>query len=1141
MFFGYGWRQMYIKNKPEQNYCCRLKKPHNSNSQTLIKHRIMTKIPPSFLKSLDEIAIANFYEAKQRYILHLGESLIMHLSSFVLAEYRDSGLTYLKVEKEIFNMKKSLSLGVYVGWIRDTAQFLDNNNKQSRIHDLLMKPQINEEFSRFINSFETFKKALETSEGESVLSTAEKLLKNASTKQVSMNDFLNAFVQLRNKIAHPIYEVKSRPGKMISWPFNDEYYSFILPPLESGVKRMIDELRGIWEYDQFVVSEVDKEKVILNEENGSLSKTLPISQDVSEELKVLINNENHLLVNDWSALLKPKQEALNAIQEEQEQIKKIGSLAELKNNVVHCLDDGQISVDEFKFLESITKSKLHMSSDELREFIMSAANEIGIENPFPEVDNRFIEAIDKAIKSKSYNDLILKLIGEQYGVTAGEFDKHVDSRAYALGLSPSEARQSDNYNFDSQELKLYQSLAMSRMWLMSIAKLNEGNNFKIDGDSRATGTKEYWHKFAFKSVQNYVEHKLKKLQQAGGLEWTTKQNQWQIGNMTSYAWCSFYPLNAPTKAALALHVSAYSDGSIAIGFLPDWKDQRDLDHFGLLQYHTRLNLQRFFKKYNEELKKYPDLVLWNRITETSYAPIIETLEKYPWYFETDYHFEQIQFFQAMTRTLDHPAIVSESFDIIFNLFNALIPEITNDYLNNLASLNDPLDSQSAVLISLCNSTKEILNGYLKDNSIIETTSEAKQGLIGIKIQEKKEGAPVILQMRFTADYSNSNIHFDIRVQCGNKHNEFHDEIDNILSTLALQVDGVERLYRHSCLIFRKTFSDISQHTDNVLVLVEQFLSNFTISLAKNNIQILGLKPQLRNEEEWKSKLTPVLDELIQSEQHYFSNSIKKERDANKNLLFLDYVSSNKKHGAHWLGYGIDWNDSQNPQWLMMMKLENSIEGSALANKMDEFSKPHDYELNYSGSLPDRSEAKWMIDSIVDDNISSSSDYNRNHNARLARLNSEHKYANWSAKICDTQQWIQVKLDSMSYVWEVAVQGRFNRDQWVTQFDIAISDDGKNWTKIAENCDGPQSGNDIVYFTFEKAQLAQYVRIIPLAWKGWISMRFDVKASPVQPNKITLAKRWSLVDASVDSILELTRKEINEVSNYFNGDFSIKSA
>ena len=107
---------------------------------------------------------------------------------------------------------------------------------------------------------------------------------------------------------------------------------------------------------------------------------------------------------------------------------------------------------------------------------------------------------------------------------------------------------------------------------MGIAKLNVGSNFKIDGDSNDSKTKEYWHKFAFNSLQKYIEHKLKSLQQEGGLQWTTKQNQWQIGNMTSYAWCSIFPLNAPTKAALALHVSAYSDGSIATGFLPDWKD-----------------------------------------------------------------------------------------------------------------------------------------------------------------------------------------------------------------------------------------------------------------------------------------------------------------------------------------------------------------------------------------------------------------------------------------------------------------------------------------------------------------------------------------------------------------------------------------
>lgn len=1101
----------------------------------------MTHIPKSFLKSLDEIALANFHEAKQRYILHLGESLIMHLSSFVLAEYRDSGLTFLKVEKEFFNKKNSLSLGVYLGWIRDTAAFMAANQKPSLIHEYLTQKHPNAELSHFIVAYENFKKVIESTEPEPMLEQAQKLMKGSTIPATNLYIFLDVFVQLRNKIAHPIYEIDNKKGKgrTISWPFNDDYYRFILPPLEAAIKKVMDDLRELWEYDQFVVSEVEKNTIVLSDISGSASRSIASPRPISEELKVLLNKDNHLLINDWSELFKPKEEAIAELQREQEELRKISSISELKNNIVHCLDDGQISLEEFKFLESITKSKLRMDSNELRELIIVTANEMGIEDPFPEVDNRFIEAIDKAIKGRAFNALVLKLMGEQYGVTADDFEKLVDARAYALGVSPAEARQSDYHQFDTQGLKLYQSLAMARMWLMSIAKLNTGENFKIDGNSNDIKTKEYWHKFAFKSLQLYAEYKLKTLQQEGGLQWTTKQNQWQIGNMTSYAWCSIYPLDAPTKAALALHISAYSTGDVAVGFLPDWKDQRDMEHFGLLQYHTRKNLRRFFDKYLKEFYKYPDLVLWDRMTEKSFAPITEVIEKHPWYFETDYSFEQIQFSQTFLRTIEQPGLLSESFDIAFNLFNALIPEITQDYLLALPELNDVLAKQEADLLSLIGEAKAILAEYTGNIESIEMETDTKRGLLGFYLQEKKDGAPLYIQLRFTADYNDSKVHCDFKVRCSHNQEELHALIDEQLSSLTFEQLPFERLYRKSCLILRRTMEQVGPDSALVLNSFRLFMQTLTERLATHNIQILGLRPVVSDGVASMSMANEVLDVILVSEKDRFSNNLKKERNISNRLMYLDYNNSNKKHGNHWLGYGIDWRNTQDPHWIIKLHLQNTLTGASLASKMEAFAAANSYTTHNSSMKPDYKNAAWRIEQAKDEQITASSEYNRNHAARLSRLNSEHKYANWSARTCDENQWIQLDTGALSFVWEVAVQGRFNREQWLTRFDLLTSENGKDWQIVAENRQGPSGCDDIIYVTLDKPTAARYVRIHAREWHGWISLRFDVKTSEIEPGQLTIEKRRKLDNETVESLTSFTKEELQSIYKEFTGDFSIK--
>ena len=56
----------------------------------------------------------------------------MHLSAFLIAEYKNSGVIHLDLEKAFIKNNKNLSFGVYLCFIRESVKFLNQINKQSK-------------------------------------------------------------------------------------------------------------------------------------------------------------------------------------------------------------------------------------------------------------------------------------------------------------------------------------------------------------------------------------------------------------------------------------------------------------------------------------------------------------------------------------------------------------------------------------------------------------------------------------------------------------------------------------------------------------------------------------------------------------------------------------------------------------------------------------------------------------------------------------------------------------------------------------------------------------------------------------------------------------------------------------------------
>ena len=72
------------------------------------------QLPKGLSKTINDLARTREKAAKQKYLLDLGESLVMHLSAFLIAEYKNSGVIHLELEKAFIKNNKNLSFGVYL-------------------------------------------------------------------------------------------------------------------------------------------------------------------------------------------------------------------------------------------------------------------------------------------------------------------------------------------------------------------------------------------------------------------------------------------------------------------------------------------------------------------------------------------------------------------------------------------------------------------------------------------------------------------------------------------------------------------------------------------------------------------------------------------------------------------------------------------------------------------------------------------------------------------------------------------------------------------------------------------------------------------------------------------------------------------
>lgn len=101
--------------------------------------------------------------------------------------------------------------------------------------------------------------------------------------------------------------------------------------------------------------------------------------------------------------------------------------------------------------------------------------------------------------------------------------------------------------------------------------------------------------------------------------------------------------------------------------------------------------------------------------------------------------------------------------------------------------------------------------------------------------------------------------------------------------------------------------------------------------------------------------------------------------------------------------------------------------------------------------------------ISDGQISASSFFGNSYRPSVARLflqRTEHLGGGWSALTYDSNQWLQVDLNSQYRVTRVATQGKNGQDQWVTTYKLQYKEDGGSFQNYKEQ----GQSNDKVEYT-----------------------------------------------------------------------------
>ncbi|XP_033109609.1 EGF-like repeat and discoidin I-like domain-containing protein 3 [Anneissia japonica] len=158
--------------------------------------------------------------------------------------------------------------------------------------------------------------------------------------------------------------------------------------------------------------------------------------------------------------------------------------------------------------------------------------------------------------------------------------------------------------------------------------------------------------------------------------------------------------------------------------------------------------------------------------------------------------------------------------------------------------------------------------------------------------------------------------------------------------------------------------------------------------------------------------------------------------------------------------------------------------------------------------------------IHSDQLTASSERTSYYKAYRGRLNTVPDAGGagaWAAKYINQNQWIEADLGAIKGVIGVITQGRSNVNQWVKTYKVYYSTDGKNFTSVLgssgqdETFNANYDQNTEVTNIFNSVVYAQFIRINPISWYVYISLRFELLG--IAPLDITMFSAIPLISSN----------------------------
>lgn len=1091
-------------------------------------------LPKSLKNSFDALEKETEKSGKHKKLIDFTETLLIYLSHYIIGYYRRQNIESVEYEKLFYKNSKNLSTGTYIMFLREALKILNKENCKPLIYDVLCGKNEVLEVSKFIVAFETIKDAINKNESENLLTKANNAVAS-KTNYAKINglEFFNTFIQLRNRVAHPHKEINEL---MVHWPSSEDYYDCVNIYLHEALSTFMNQLTPLWEHQLGVIMVEEGEAYIENQETGDVLEI--DSKEVSEEGNEVLYKDNEWVCITPKNIMRVSDKALQSIEDEKQQALHLENIEQFKDNIVSALDDGQISADELRFFNALGASKFNIDAHKIKDLIFEVAKSLNIEEPFPEVDQRLVKAIDDALISGQYNAFFLKLMAKNYGVDEEGYDKLLNERAVVNNVDLSTLEDNVQFNLNKKEFIDIANLIKAQSWIEGLGSITGVKGlYAVEGGNHNTiGSKEYIHRKAFSDSLDYVKNTVGAIQKKVGIEsnWKFEVNKWQAGKMSGYVWVQFYPEGNVLSNELALFILMINYG-VYIGLMPHYDKIEDLSktNYGLVLNLVIDKLKKYTKEFEQDFNRFNDLTLDIFGTKVSsektvlYMPLKDVIKDMPNYFDHFYRLNRINFISNYRDLEVDPLKVGQNLEVVYTLLGNVIEEVNYDYNLMVDTYVDPLSGQLDQLKAIVLDWSSTLSKYTVLES--ELTDNPRAGKITCCISKKIKGVLLSLEFGFWNNLK-GEIYFGFQVKTINPNNEI--DLIKCIEVIDLFSTKVEIL-PDSCVAggmfsSRLKVSDeegqlIESSILNCKSIFEKYLSGLIESVATIGYPgFLELIPIDTRLDTLKINLNQILDEV--KNKGITSNKIQEIRSLLCQNTYTDLFGSSKKFGWHAIEYGFDFKE-KDIRLLIAVNISDNISAAPL---IEQLSSLEGIGFLKEEVIEETEGLRWFVKDCEDAQILSSTNFNKNHSAKLSRLNMEPKFANWSPIVDDESQWIGVDFGAPQKVHQVAIQGRFNKEEWVASFKISWSLNGKSWVDEDAVFKGNVDNNAVNIQMVDKEIIARFIRIKPVSWHGRISMRFDVQVSDVKSKGVRFIKFVNLDQESLTNMNVLVPKILENI-------------